>query len=359
MAFAQLRLYMAEWALPATWVPLVRLFALLLGFVAAYVGVHWLRPSVAALRAGIVAGGVQLCLGILLDCAGVHLGYWHYLVTDGLVLGVPADLHLAWALVWGVLFALYSPSQRGSAVRYALLWWAITITADGLGAAHVQALVTHAGGLAWLGIDAVMVGVLLMVTLWLYRSVLQANLALPVGETSRSIPAAPAKGVPLRSLLYLLLFGSFSVLFIPEQLLALSGKHLWPLPAGSLGSRFAWLVAAALPLSGAAWAVREFARSAGTPLPYDPPQRLATSGPYAFVRNPMQLGVILAVGIMAAYYRSWWLLVYALDLALLSEVLFERYEAPELEARFGAAYTHYRSQVRRWLPMLRAYVSPS
>lgn len=347
---------MAEWVLPATWVPLVRLVALLLAFLTAYVGVRLLRPSVAALRAAIVSGGVQLCLGILLDCAGVLLGYWRYLVDDGLVLGVPADLHLAWAMVWGVVFSLFSPPEKGAAVRYALLWWAITITADGLGAAHMQALVTHGGGLAWLGMDAGMVGALLTVTLWLYRSVLQANQALPVGESSRSMPTAAAKGVPFRSFLYLLLFGSFSVLFVPEQLLALSGKHLWPLPAGSLGSHFVWLVAAALPLSGAAWAVREFARSAGTPLPYDPPQRLATSGPYAFVRNPMQLGVILAVGIMAAYYRSWLLLVYALDLALLSEVLFERYEAPELKARFGAAYIHYRSQVRRWLPMLRAYV---
>jgi len=40
--------------------------------------------------------------------------------------------------------------------------------------------------------------------------------------------------------------------------------------------------------------VLEFARrGGGTPYPWDPPDRLVTSGPYAYVRNPMQLSTTL------------------------------------------------------------------
>ncbi len=52
----------------------------------------------------------------------------------------------------------------------------------------------------------------------------------------------------------------------------------------------------ALPLFLAAfifigWSVLTFLRAKGTPVPFNPPPRLVTTGPYAYVRNPMLTGV--------------------------------------------------------------------
>ena len=47
-----------------------------------------------------------------------------------------------------------------------------------------------------------------------------------------------------------------------------------------------------LPILGLAlflmgWSIINFIRAKGTPVPFNPPPRLVTSGPYAYVRNPM------------------------------------------------------------------------
>ena len=170
---------MTEWVLTAAWVPLFRLTYLLLCFAATFIGVRVLRATPAMVRAAVVAGGFQLVLGIFLDGAGVRLGLWRYAVSDGLVLGVAFDLHLAWALAFGVLYAAASPQSTASAWRYGLVWCSAAVTADALGAPRIESVIVRGSGLAWLLGDMILVGVLLIVTLWLYRAVLRANLALP------------------------------------------------------------------------------------------------------------------------------------------------------------------------------------
>ncbi len=351
---------MADWTLPADAVPLFRLIYLLGCFAATWLGVHFLQPSQAARKAAVVAGGVQLCLGIILDSCGVRYGLWRYQVQAGLVLEVPLDMHLAWALLCGVLYAVGSPRPKRAALGYGILWWLATVTVDFMGASRIMALLWHKPGLGWFVADAAIVGGLLLLTLWIYRSVLAANQALAAvsKHKPKSHIEAQRGGAGLRAGLYLVTFGSIVFLYVPQQILQWSGRSLWPLPTFSLVARGGWLALIGLPLLWAVWAVLEFRAAAGTPLPYDPPQRLVTSGPYAFVRNPMQLGVVLGIAGLAGYYRSWLLLLYALDLALLSEVLFERYETPELFARFGADYVHYRQHVRRWLPHILPYAPP-
>jgi protein-S-isoprenylcysteine O-methyltransferase Ste14 len=39
------------------------------------------------------------------------------------------------------------------------------------------------------------------------------------------------------------------------------------------------------------WSVLNFLRAKGTPVPFNPPPQLVTTGPYAYTRNPMLTGV--------------------------------------------------------------------
>jgi protein-S-isoprenylcysteine O-methyltransferase Ste14 len=86
---------------------------------------------------------------------------------------------------------------------------------------------------------------------------------------------------------------------------------------------------------------------------------LATSGPYAYTRNPLYLGsFLLGLGFTIAANR--W------ELAVLFAVLFigiyfpvMRVEAATLEGLFGNQYRQYASEVPLFLPRLAAYQGKS
>lgn len=80
--------------------------------------------------------------------------------------------------------------------------------------------------------------------------------------------------------------------------------------------------------------------------------RLVTEGPYAYVRNPLYIGV-------TASLLGWSLVFLSTALALMALLYVPvaafaiRWEERELEARFGEAYRHYRRRVPRIWPRLR------
>jgi hypothetical protein len=103
-------------------------------------------------------------------------------------------------------------------------------------------------------------------------------------------------------------------------------------------------------------AVLEFARrGGGTPLPYDPPGRLVTSGPYAYVGNPMQLGAVLLLAGWGALLGSPWVAAGGVMAHLYSVGLAAWDEGGDLDRRFGPAFRAYRGAVRRWWPRWRPW----
>jgi len=94
------------------------------------------------------------------------------------------------------------------------------------------------------------------------------------------------------------------------------------------------------------WTVGIFFNAKGTPVPFNPPPRLITTGPYARSRNPMISGVLLLVLGFGLMLRS------LTTVALLTPFLFllhyigiKLVEEPELDLRFGDAYREYRGKV--------------
>jgi protein-S-isoprenylcysteine O-methyltransferase Ste14 len=93
------------------------------------------------------------------------------------------------------------------------------------------------------------------------------------------------------------------------------------------------------------WSVFNFLKVKGTPVPFNPPPKLVTTGPYAYTRNPMLTGIFLLLFGFGVFFRS-------ISLVLLFTPLFifinawevKTIEEPELEKRFGEEYVEYKKQ---------------
>jgi protein-S-isoprenylcysteine O-methyltransferase Ste14 len=81
-------------------------------------------------------------------------------------------------------------------------------------------------------------------------------------------------------------------------------------------------------------------------------QQLATSGPYAFTRNPLYLGsVLLAAGFSVASHTWISTILLAAYLAIFYPAVIRR-EQQELQALYGAAFVQYAVQVPAFWPRL-------
>jgi protein-S-isoprenylcysteine O-methyltransferase Ste14 len=78
--------------------------------------------------------------------------------------------------------------------------------------------------------------------------------------------------------------------------------------------------------------------------------RLITHGPFAFVRHPMYLGIILASVGGLLIYRTWTLLFTTVT--FLGLVLRARREEQALAAEFGEQWEEYCRRVPGWIPCI-------
>ena len=81
-------------------------------------------------------------------------------------------------------------------------------------------------------------------------------------------------------------------------------------------------------------------------------KQLATSGPYAFTRNPLYLGsLLLALGFSVASYSWISAALLAAYIGLFYPVVIRR-EQTELQSLYGAAFVEYASRVPAFWPRL-------
>jgi protein-S-isoprenylcysteine O-methyltransferase Ste14 len=148
------------------------------------------------------------------------------------------------------------------------------------------------------------------------------------------------------------------VLLVPG---AVAGCVPWTIARGDAGPLAGAVVPGVLGglLIAAGWAIllwctRDFVRRGrGTPAPHDPPRALVTAGLYGVVRNPMYVGVLLAIGGIALRHWSARALLYGAFVALAFHLRVLLYEEPRLARDFGAAWAAYRRAVPRWIPTWR------
>ena len=154
---------------------------------------------------------------------------------------------------------------------------------------------------------------------------------------------------PIGAFFYGLLIFSFVVVSLQvDRLLGIS--EIFPRPLA---------IILALPIFSIAlfllgWSILNFFKAKGTPVPFNPPPRLVTSGPYAYVRNPMLTGVFALLFGLGVLLGSVSLLVVFTPLFIMVNVWeLKVIEEPELIKRLGEDYLEYRKRTPMFFPSLR------
>jgi protein-S-isoprenylcysteine O-methyltransferase Ste14 len=103
------------------------------------------------------------------------------------------------------------------------------------------------------------------------------------------------------------------------------------------------------------WSVQHFLKVKGTPVPFNPPPRLVTSGPYAYTRNPMLTGVfglLFGSGILLESVSL--LLVFTPLFIYVNYWELKAIEEPELVKRLGQEYIQYRKVTPMFFPRFKS-----
>ena len=93
---------------------------------------------------------------------------------------------------------------------------------------------------------------------------------------------------------------------------------------------------------------RSFGRAGTDVNPYKPSTMLATTGVYAYLRNPMYVGLMFIVGGIGIALASDWILVMLVVAGLTIHFGVVLREERYLAAKFGAAYEQYCKAVSRY-----------
>lgn len=97
------------------------------------------------------------------------------------------------------------------------------------------------------------------------------------------------------------------------------------------------------------WAAALMVRAGTTVEPHGTTTRIIATGPFAFSRNPIYIGLSLGyVGVAVAFNALWPLLLLPAVWLVMVKGVIEREEA-YLERKFGEVYVDYKRNVRRWL----------
>lgn len=281
--------------------------------IGAWLSLGWAFPAVA-----------------LINLAALHGGWWSFDAQGAMWHGMPVDLLLGWAVLWSVVPALLAPRLSLPVVALALLWADLLLM-------PLSAPVVRLGEMWQYADFAALVLVLIpaqLLSRWTRRQTCLAGRAA-------------------------LHAGAFAMLFLVCIPLVIAEHTALSLDAWIAQPRWAqglWAQAFALAaLPGLAAVQAFYRRGHGTPVPFDPPRALVTTGVYAYVRNPMQLSLVLMYAVMAGALQSAWLLLAA-GVAFAYGLGFARWhEEQQLEKRYGRSWTDYRAAVRNWLPRWRPH----
>jgi protein-S-isoprenylcysteine O-methyltransferase Ste14 len=254
-------------------------------------------------------------------------GWWTFEPAPVVFVGMPLELYVGWTILWGIVPAL-AFSKLGLPEVLVLMG-----TLDVWAMPSLSLLFKLPRN--WL------IGEVLALALVLAPGFCLACWTLENSHLNR------------RATLQVILSGLLFLFLLPEVVFALR-----PGPGGSVWQPlFAWpppfrqcalQVIFLLAVPGIS-AVFEFAeRGFGTPIPYDPPRRLVTSGIYRYCSNPMQMSCAVVMMLWSGVLRNPWLALGASMSVVHSAGIAHWDENRDLAARFGESWRAYHRSISSW-----------
>lgn len=135
----------------------------------------------------------------------------------------------------------------------------------------------------------------------------------------------------------------FAIWWFKDSVPSLAGDGEWLSLAGKLLILFA--------IGIDLWALVTFskANTSVDPLNPDKASALVCHGPFAFSRNPMYVGLALMLSGWGLIQNSWFVVPIVFIFVIYMTMMQIKPEEKVLTEKFGDAFTHYQSRVRRWI----------
>ena len=285
---------------------------------------------------GAMLVGFCWCLStlLLLQIANLRFHWWNYHVEGGMIRGFPVDLYLGWTAMWSVVPVLAFPRTK--------LWLIIA----GLFALDLCTMPLLAPAVelhrTWLIGELVALAVVL----------------LPAQLFSRwTLEDSHLKG---RAILHVISSGLLFLFLLPETIFAVLHTDGWSAllgtPAWLRNLELQWIASLAV---GGVSATQEFVRrGSGTPIPFDPPKRLVTSGLYRYLANPMQISCALVLTAWGIVLRDVWVCFAGAIAMIYGAGIAQWDEGLDMKTRFGARWERYRLNVKNSWPRWRLWHDP-
>lgn len=248
---------------------------------------------------------VVWCLAVipLADDLAQFLGCWSYKSEIFSVVKIPASLWMGWAIFWGGCLSLLAEKIHPIFVVM------IAILLDTFFMPMMKPVLLLEKN--WFLGEIVMIAAVLIPVLFL-------------AYITRSRKFALSRGIMISF--------SFVTLILVVIPLAASPIQHWSwtwMKIASLIATFVFL----LPAVAAVW---EFgSHGNGTPFPFDPPQKYVQTGIYRYMKNPMQISIVLSMLTMSVFWNQWQLVIAAISTIIYNQTFAKWSERIDLKERFG------------------------
>lgn len=316
---------MIAWTLPEAWMIALR-WILLLGPVGLVIAVVRLRQlSQRAQIAGLFAFVYGVAMVFVSHSFAVWIGWWHF-GWDALMLnGLPVDIIIGGAVLFGPGLYFSFPNTRPL-----MMCLPVIIGLHGTLFSSLEPLVF--GGSHWF------IGVLFVFAIAHLPSLYLAKWT----EDDTHLP--------YRCALLAVMTGGLLFVFLPSLIMQAMGGS-WDLFDRPLWAQCVTVIHLTIAsLIGVSANQTLCLQGGGTPIPLDPTKRLVTTGIYAYVSNPMQLSAALGCLILGAFLQSVWIMSASVMAWIFVQGMVRWHNRNDLLKRFPEGWPEFKAHVPEWLP---------